>query len=54
MSMCLFYNPPETAVEPLNYFFSRLDEFMALKPRFFAVKNYIKPKFPAAPQADYM
>lgn len=46
MSMCLFYNPPETAVEPLNYFFSGLDEFMALKAEIFRCEELYQTKIP--------
>lgn len=46
MNMCLFYNPPETAVEPLNYFFSRLDEFMALKAEIFRCEELYQTKIP--------
>lgn len=46
MRMRLFYNPPETAVEPLNYFFSRLDEFIAVKSDIFRCEELYQTKIP--------
>lgn len=46
MTIRIFYNPPETAAEPLAYFFSRLDEFMTLKAQIFCHKELYRTKIP--------